>query len=226
MVALLFLPVELTDDISVPGRVFPAQEWVVVRDASGAVSATLRDYGSGAVEATYAAEPARGDAVRFRLAPTVGTGSVEAGDTVGVFVSGEAALRLAALEGQVASAQAEIRLSRAGEKDPLVEAARQEVLRAREALEQARRVGARRCDLAERGVIAVDACEAATSARHLAEAEAAAAAARLEAVQTGARDEEVALAQTRLVALEPSSWSLTRRLTPSPSPSGGRIVRA
>lgn len=212
VVMVLFLPVELESTVEVPGRVFPAQEWVVVRGASGAVSATLRDYRAGTVEATFTAEPARGDAVRFHLGPAAGARSVTVGDTVGVFASGETAQRLAELEGQVEAARAELHLYQAGAKAPLVEADRQEVRRSQAALEQAQRVRTRQCDLFERGVVTEEACEAATSAERLAEAAEAAAAARLEATQTGARSEEIVLARTRLQALEREAGTLGERL--------------
>lgn len=212
LLALLFvLPIEVRETVEVPGRVLPAQEWVVVRSASGSLATTWTDHRTGSVEATFTAEPARGDAVRFQLSSAARARSVSAGDTVGLFASDESALRLAALEGEVNAARAELQLYQAGEKSSLVEAARQDLIYARAALEQALRVRDRQCRLSERGVVTEQACDNARSTHRLATAEAAAAEARLEAVQTGARTEEVTLARTRLAALEREAAALRER---------------
>jgi hypothetical protein len=210
-VAALAVPAETADRLEVPARVLAAREWTVVRSADGAVEATLRDHRTGAVEATFAAAPERGDAARFRLRLDDGR-TVEAGDAVGEFVSGEAAVRASRLAGDVRAAEAEVRFYRSGQKAPLVEAARQEVARAQAAREQAARVVARQEDLVERGVGAARDLEAAQARETEAEAELAVAEARLEAVQTGSRAEEVALAEARLAALRRESAALGDRL--------------
>ena len=209
----LFAPVRIPERIEVPGRVTPAQEWVVARADNGAVSTTLRDYRTGAVEATLAAEPARGDAVRFTLGPAASARHVEAGDTVGGFVSEEAALRLAALAGQVEAARAELELSQAGEKDALVEVARQDLRRAQAALEYAEQVVERQRALFERGIVSQTELEEAESEWRVAAAEAAGAEAMLQASQTGEREEQVTLAEARLEALEEEASILQGRMS-------------
>ena len=211
LVLLFVLPIEVQETVEVPGRVLPAQEWVVVRNSGGALSAIRRDYRTGAVEATFTAEPARGDAVQFELGPAAAAHAVAAGDTVGFFASGETALRMATLRGAVDAARAELRLYQSGEKASLVEAARQDFRYAQTALEQATREADRQCSLAARGVVTEQACEDAGSARRLAAAGAAAAEARLEAVRTGARAEAITLARTRLASLEQEAATLAER---------------
>ncbi|NNF27707.1 MAG: hypothetical protein HKN73_10850 [Gemmatimonadetes bacterium] len=208
----LFSPLRVPERIDVPGRVTPAQEWVVARADNGAVSTTLRDYRSGAVEATLAAEPARGDAVRFTLGPAASEKFIQAGDTVGGFVSEEAALRLAALAGQVEAARAELELSRAGEKDALVEVARQDLRRAQAALEYAEQVVVRQRALFERGIVSQTELEEAESEWRVASAEAAGAQAMLQASQTGEREEQVTLAEARLEALQEEADILRSRM--------------
>ena len=224
---VLVAPVTVPNRVEVPGRVLPAQEWVVTRSSNGAVSATLRNYLTGAVQATLAAEPARGDAVRFHLGPAASARTISAGDTIGGFISEETALRLAAISGQVEAAKAELQLSQAGEKEALVEAARQDVIRARAALDYATRVAERQRASFERGIIAQDDLDEAESERRVAEAETAAAEALLEASMSGARDEQVALAQARVDALEEESTLLRSRLQASDlvAPITGLVYR-
>lgn len=224
---LALLPVEVPRSLDVPGRVFPAQEWVVVRTPDGAVSAALQDHRTGEVEATYAAQPMRGDAVRFRLRPTAQHPVVQQGDTVGVFESGEAARRQAAVAGDIEAARARLALHRAGAKEAVIEVARQEARRAEEALAYAADVHARQAALAERGVVASQEIEAAENALRLAEAEGAAAQARYDVARTGAQAEQIALAQAEIAALEAQAQSLAERarLSTLVAPFSGQALR-
>lgn len=253
--AFLFAPVELPDHVEGVGRVLPAQEWVLVRTASGAVTATLRDHRTGAVSTTFAAEPARGDAVRFDLGPVASRRAVEAGEAVGTVASGEAALRLSAVRGEIEQAQAELRLSGAGQKAEVVETARQEVQRAEAEAERmdaeiaeaqavrarAEAAAARQRELASGGLTSDEALEEAESAVRLAEAgvetarararaaraRVTTATARVRAAASGERPEEAAVVRARIDALEREANSLLRReeLGTLVSPISGRVGR-
>ena len=241
LVALLLAPVELPDRVAGMGRVMPAQEWVLVRTASGAVTATLRDHRTGAVQTTFAAEPARGDAVRFELGPAASQEAVEQGEVVGTVASGEAALRLAAVRGQIEQAEAELRLSGAGSKPEVIAAAQGEVRRAeaevgRAEAEEARAeaTAARQRELLAGGLTSEQALEEAEAAVQLARAGVAsararvgAARARVRVAETGTRPEEAAVVRARIGALEREAESLAQReaLGTLVAPIGGRVHR-
>lgn len=255
VVALLVAPVEIPDRVASVGRVLPAQEWVLVRTEGGAVTATLRNHRTGEVRTTFAAEPARGDAVRFELGPVGMQESVEAGEAVGFLASGEAALRLSAVRGQIEQAEAELRLSGTGEKAEIVETARQEVRRAEAeadrmgaeiaeaeaAREQAERVATRQRELLRQGLTSDGALEEAEGAVRVAEAAVAtaqararaarvrvqAAQSRVRAAQAGERPEEAEVVRARIEALGREAESLVRReeMGTLVSPIGGRVHR-
>lgn len=223
----LFAPVEIPDRVEGMARVLPAQEWILARTATGAVTSTLRDHRTGAVSTVFAAEPARGDAVRFELEPVASSEAVEAGDVVGVVASGEAALRLSVVRGEIDQAQAELRLSLAGSKEDIVEAARQDVRRAEVERAQAEATAVRARGLFARGLTAAQALEEAESAVGVAEASVAAAEARVRAVASGDRVEEAAVVRARILALEREAESLVQReeMGTLVSPISGRVYR-
>ena len=225
--ALLLAPVEIPDSVTGMGRVLPAQEWVLVRTASGAVTATLRDHRTGAVSTTFAAEPARGDAVRFDLGPAASQEAVEAGEVVGTVASGEAALRLSAVRGQIEQAEAELALSGVGAKRETVEASQQEVGRAEAALDQAKMRAARQRELFAGGLTSAQALEEAESAVQLAKAGVSAAKALVAATRAGDRPEEAAVVRARIGALEREARSLMQRerMGTLASPISGRVGR-
>ena len=241
LVALLLAPVEIPDRVEGMGRVLPAQEWTLVRTAGGAVTATLRDHRTGAVSTTFAAEPARGDAVRFDLGPAASQQAVEAGETVGTVASGEAALRLVAVQGEIEQAEAELRLSGAGAKDEVVAAAVQSVRQAEAEAEtrradvaRAEATAARQRDLFADGLTsaqALDDAEAAvrlaTARRASAQAQKATAEARVAVAASGGRPEEAAVVQARIGALQREARALRRRdgMGTLVSPISGRVGR-
>lgn len=240
-VLVLLAPVELPDHVSSVARVMPVQEWVLARTSSGAVMATLRNHRTGEIQTTFAAEPARGDAVRFELGPAASQDRVEAGETVGVLASGETALRLSAMRGEIEEAEAELRLSGVGAKAEVVEAAQREVSRAeaervRAETERARAEtsAARQRVLFEDGLASVQALEEAESAVRLAEASVAVADAQVQTArvwvrnaQTGGRTEEADVIRARIRALERETASLSRReaMGTLVSPISGRVQR-
>ncbi|OZC02045.1 HlyD family secretion protein [Rubricoccus marinus] len=240
-IALVFAPVELPDRVEGVGRVLPAQEWVLVRTASGAVTATLRDHRTGAVSTTFAAEPARGDAVRFELGPAASQEAVEAGENVGMLASGEAALRLAAVRGEIEQAEAELRRTGAGAKPEVVEAARRGVREAEAERGQAEAEVARAKATAERqrnlfadGLTSAQALDDAEAAVRLAEArrasaqaQRATAEARVQVATSGERPEEAGVVRARIGALEREARSLLEReqMGTLVSPISGRVGR-
>ncbi len=241
LAALLLAPVELPDRVEGMGRVMPAQEWTLVRTASGAVTATLRDHRTGAVSTTFAAEPARGDAVRFELGPAASQEAVSAGEAVGTVASGEAALRLSAVRGEIEQAEAELRLSGTGAKPEVVAAAVQGVRQAEAEAEtrradvaRAEATAARQRDLFASGLASAQALEDAEAAVRLAEArrasaqaQRATAEARVRVAASGERPEQGAVVQARIGALEREARSLQRReeMGTLVSPISGRVGR-
>ena len=210
-----------------PGRVLAGQEWVVARTPSGAVSATMRDHQTGGIESTVTAEPARGDAVRFRLYPAASEGHVTAGDTVGLYVSSAEEVRWAGITGRIAAAEAELALFRSGEKGEVIEGLRQRLQHARAALSLARREEARQRAMLERGVVATEVAERTAVVREQAAATVAATAADLLDAQTGARDEQVQLAEVRLDGLrrEADVFRAGQRARALVAPISGRVSR-
>ena len=205
----------------------PAQEWVLVRTGSGAVTATLRDHRTGAVQTTFASEPARGDAVRFELGPAASQETIEAGEAVGIVSSGESALRLSAVRGQIEQAQAQLRLSGVGAKTEVVDAARQDVRRAEAQAAQAEAEASRQRELFEGGLTSEYALQEAESAVRLAEAGVASAEARVRVASAGQRSEEADVVRARIRALNREASSLSRReaMGTLVSPISGRVHR-
>lgn len=211
-----FLPVQVPRSLDVPGRLLPVQEWLLTRTANGQLAATLRDHRTGAVVSYITTEIERGDALEFALAPAArARRHVDAGDTVGVLSSSEMQRRLAQLEGALQTSEALLQQTRAGEKTAVIDEAQQLLLQAQEQVVRQKQIVERQRQLAAQQLISDEAIEQAESQLRLYELNVAAARARLDALRTGGRPEDIALAQAQVRALRQELNALENRLARS-----------
>jgi hypothetical protein len=212
-VVLLVLPVEIPYATLVPGKVLAAREWMVIRDRDGNVATMLRDHVAGRVDQYALNRFERGDAVRFVVHPGYRPqAAVARGDTVGSIFSSDSERQLAELSGSFSSALAELDLYTTGEKASVVAEAGMRLARAEEQSRQHARVLERLRSLRDRDLISAQDLEVAESQRELYDADIEIARARLEAVTTGAKPEQIALTRTEAEALQRRIEVLNRRL--------------
>lgn len=226
---ILFLPVDVPYTVSGTGIVMPAQEWLVVRDAGGSIRTMLRDHLDGSVRSADLHHFQRGDVVQYRLHPSIGARKpVTEGDTMLTIRSNETERRIAALRGDLASAESTVSLQTSGEKEPVVERAERNLARVSAELAQARREVNRLAPLAERQVVAQQELDLAQSRVQVLEAEVEMARAELETVRTGGRDEEVDVARSIVASRRQELEALSERrdLLTVRTPIGGTVVRS
>lgn len=196
------LPAELPVTHTVPGRVFAAREWLLVRDADGNLESMVRDRLQGTVSEYAANRFDRGDVVRLVFGGSGGDSRrVEAGDTIATIHSSETQRQYAALAAALDAATAELRLYTSGEKEAVIREAEMSVARAREELEHQRKEVERLRALHERALVSGQDFDLAVSRVRVLQAEADVALARLEAVRTGAKPEQIDLARARIEGL-------------------------
>lgn len=227
--ALLFLPVQVPYNLSVPGKVMPAREWLLVRDQEGSIGALLRDNMLGSVQSYNVNRFERGDAVRFTLARALEPRTtVAAGDTVGSIYSNETERQLASLSGDLAETLSTLDLYTSGEKEAIIREADLRLQRAQEQLRQHEKELNRLRQLRERELISAQDLELAESQWELYQDDIEIAQAQLEAVRSGAKPQQVALARTRADALQKQIEKLNERidLYTITTPISGLAVRS
>ncbi|HUT64468.1 MAG TPA: hypothetical protein VMZ04_10990, partial [Anaerolineae bacterium] len=90
-----YFPAKIPYSIKGPGMILPYREWVLSGCNEGQLTATLRDNIAGTGEVSFFTQFIRGDAVRFRLHPSVQPGFyINKGDTIGWIESRETELQL------------------------------------------------------------------------------------------------------------------------------------
>ena len=95
LIVVLLLPFQIPYKITVPGKVLPTKEWLVVKGTDGRLMTSLINHKAG-VHENYAVRLfERGDAVQFSFNPNIVAGSsVSTNDTIGVIYSNESQKQL------------------------------------------------------------------------------------------------------------------------------------
>lgn len=228
-VVLVVLPVQVPHSFNVPGKVLPAQEWTLLRDASGALGAVLRDHSRGTVESYSASQFVRGDAVRVtfdsRLVPAV---SISAGDTIASIYSNETERQISQLSGQLDAMLSMLQFYSTGEKEAIIQEAQAQVNRARELVKQQQVTVDRLRILRSNNHASEQELHLAETQLGVYKSELEIALAELSVVQTGAKPEQLNLTRTEADALRAEIAKLQDRLNmyTLTSPISGMAVRS
>jgi hypothetical protein len=222
----LALPIEVPYTIEGPGKIVPRREWMLVRGEEGQLVSALRDHLKGSVEQFAVAGFERGDQGTFEQHPRIRAGaSVAPGDTIGRFYSEELRRRWVELKGELAGELAAIAVYETGQKEPAVQAARLELAYNRAQRDWRERQVERLRDLWLRQAIADVEFEEAEQALTLQQLQVEIAQARLWAMETGAKSEELDWRKARSAALREELEVLEERLENSVllAPIGGKV---
>lgn len=226
---LLILPVRVSHSISVPGKVYPAQEWTLLRDASGALGAVLRDHSRGTVESYSVSQFVRGDAVRVTFDQAlVPAAEIAAGDTIASIYSNETERQISELSGDLASMISMLDVYSSGEKESIVQQAQAQVHRARELVQQQQITVDRLRILRSNDHASEQELHLAETQLGVYKSELEIALAELATVQSGAKPEQLNLTRTQADALRNEIASLQDRLNmyTLTSPISGMTVRS
>ncbi|MBT8401915.1 MAG: hypothetical protein KJO98_15680 [Rhodothermia bacterium] len=229
VLGVVFIPVEVSFDFTVDGRVIPAREWALYRSRNDGIETALRDNLRGGVTQYTVNRFAGGDAARLTLEPGLQVASaVQHGDTVASIYSSELAREYAALGGQLAVALASLDLYTTGDKEPVIEEERLKLAQAEEVARQHRLELQRLRQLRSENLISEQELEFSESEQRVLDAGVEVAQARFETVRSGAKPEQIEFtrAQVRSLRQEIGTIADKLRLSTITSPISGRIARS
>ncbi|MBI5470799.1 MAG: hypothetical protein HY961_00495 [Ignavibacteriae bacterium] len=200
---LLALPVRIPYSVTVPGKVLCAQEIVITLSTDGGIVSSVINRTTGLTQHYAAAQFTRGDAMQFAPHRKIAVGStVHRGDTIGVVQSSENDRELERLRGELDGAVATLATTVTGEKQSIVDEARQQVEYARTRAEELKSVLARSKLLYEKGLTAQQEYELADRRASIAHIDVSIAESRLTSVSTGAKKEQAELVRSQIKSLQ------------------------
>ncbi len=213
LIVLLIIPLSLSRTVSVAGKVLPAREWLLVKNAQGSVLATLSDNLQGNVGNYTAVTVVRGDAFGFSLRSALKPGdTVRAGDTVVNIYSHDLVRQVQQLSGQLAVARSNLAVVRSGEKQPVTAEAERSLILEKEQATLQHTLFKRQDSLYGKNLISTEEYDLARSAMQSADISVAIAQAKLEAVSTGSKPEQIRMIESQIAALQRELLALSEQV--------------
>lgn len=198
----LFTPARYPFPVHTYATISPAQKWVLAKGTNGQLIGRTFNYQTGMSDGYRVANFTTGTSITFTVAPSLAPGQhVAVGDTVGWISSSETQERLVMLNGQLAAARHLLAVNATGQKSAVVTEAEQRLRAAQRQRDEYQSTVTRTQALYDRHLIAQGEYEGVQSNAHRLDDDIAIATASLEAARTGAKPEQVALAESNVAAL-------------------------
>lgn len=203
MILVFLIPVKLPFTMKTLGRIVPAQEWILQKTPDGSLIALLADHTNGFIQNYSIIQIERGDATRFQIWPGLNEKlSVVKSDTIGSIHSYEILRQLTVLEGELEVSKAELMTQAVGEKEAVIQEARQQLALSRERVALMQRLFHRQDSLYHQNVISQEEYELAESEANVAEIEANIAQVQLQRVTTGVKPQQIEMIEAQIRSLE------------------------
>lgn len=225
VVVSLFL-IKIPYSISTYAKVKPAKQWMLIRGRDGEIISRMFNFESAVNEEYKVNYIARGDQASFVFnKPVFAKNYIERGDTVGYYNSSETNARYAQLAGELEEAKALLRSLEKGEKQAVVDEAKQKLNFARAKAEKQKILLKRLDSLYANNLVSEEEYELAEAEMNQLLYEIKISESQLEAVKTGVKPEEKQIVLNRINALRAELAVIEEKLKASiiKSPITGRI---
>jgi hypothetical protein len=213
LVALvLFLPFHFPSVVNTFANITAANKWILEKGPAGQLIARSFNYQTGMSDGYRVSNFDSGSSIFFSVSPALKPGMhVVVGDTIGTVYSSEMQERLISLNGQLAAAEGQLAVNATGAKSAVVEAARQRLQSAKRRREDYQATVTRTQQLFDDHLLPQGEYDRVQSTVHNLDDAIAIEQADLEAAQSGAKPEELALAQSHIAALKDEISAISSR---------------
>lgn len=209
---IYFVPIHVSSDIRITGKVFPAKQWVLFAGSNGQIMNTQNDLVAGISNNYETREFSRGDDVRFEINPEILKKSIiEKGDTIGIVYSNETNMMLNSSKMQLQVKQALLQTLQTGEKNEAIILAEKELEYARIDAENQRMTFNRQKELYDQEVITEQDMEDQQRLLNLMETKVKIKEAELQVINTGEKPENIRLIEAEIEEIESTIADLDRK---------------
>jgi hypothetical protein len=202
IVVVLLLPITVSMSVEVPCKISPAYKWFVQLGNDGNILTSLHNAQSGSIENYFSSVPERGDSYAFNLVRDPSSSWVEEGDTIGIIQSNLFSQEYAALKGRLETSKANLNILLTGEKESLVQQAREQLNAAIENAQYLKKLYELKNDLFKKGLLSFEENELYRSQARQAEIDVAVKQAYLESIQTGSKQEQINLVRNEIKSIQ------------------------
>lgn len=228
LIIVTLLPIKIPHNISVKAKLYPSQEWILVKGTDGRLMSSVVNNQYGVNQTYKVAQFERGDAVEFSLKPNIISGvNVSVEDTLGFIYSNDTERKLVELKASLTSENYLLKANLSKEKEAIVKGEEQQLQFARQQLEEQQKLFTRQKSLYEKNLISQEEYDVSESAVELFKINVDIALEKLRSVTTGAKPEEIELTKSRIEGLKQQIDVLNKRFSDFiiKSPFGGVVKR-
>ncbi len=210
---ILFVPIKIPYSIKGYGKIVPVKKWMLTKGADGELIANTFNYLIGTNENYSVTQVNRGENIHFFMNTSIiGKGYVSAGDTIAFFESSQVNEQLVELVGELEVAKALMKSNISGHKEALIRQAKKELDFAKTESAELEKILLRYQQLIDKNLVSSEEYESASNKARLAKLEIDIATAKLEAMQSGAKKEEVEINQAKIDKLQNELDVLQKRI--------------
>ena len=200
---VVFLPIRIPSSLEVVGSIRPAREWIINVTNEDIITIQCMSNIENRILSHDVIEAERGDTFRLTVSSAVAPGTrISHGDTLVLIESDQLSQLLASLDIDLAVQRAELRAEEAGEKQPVIDAARERIRIAREQHETQQNIVDRLEALDAVGHVPYQDYELAKSQLNLYDISILEAEAELAALMSGSKREDLAVFEDTIAAIE------------------------
>jgi hypothetical protein len=212
IIVLLLLPIKLNYNLYVKGKILPSKEWIIYKGTDGRLTSQLINYKSGISQSYDVNLFDRGDAMQFAFDEELFSGSqILASDTIGVVYSNEIERQIENLKGQIILAKASLSLNLTGEKQAIIDQENKTLEYAIKQAEEQKKILDRIEVMYKKGLVSQEEYEITKGTYDLSNINISISKARLQTVESGAKQEQIGLINSQIISLENELAVLKRR---------------
>jgi len=212
IIVLLLLPIKFNYNLYVKGKILPSKEWIIYKGTDGRLTSQLINYKTGMSQSYDVTLFDRGDAMQFAFNENIFSGSqIMADDTIAVVYSNEIERQIENLKGQIVSAKASLSLNLTGEKQAIIDQENKTLEYAIRQAEEQKKILDRIEVMYKKGLVSQEEFEITEGTYDLSNINISISKARLQTVESGAKQEQIGLINSQIISLENELAVLQKR---------------
>lgn len=212
IIVLLLLPIKINYNLSVKGKILPTKEWIIYKGTDGRLTSQLINYKTGISQSYDVNLFDRGDAMQFAFNTSLHSGAqILANDTIGVVYSNEIERQIENLKGQINLAKASLSLNLTGEKQAIIDQENKNLEYAIKQAEEQKKILDRMQVMYEKGFVSKEEYEITKGNYDLNNINISISKARLQSVESGAKQEQIGFIKSQIISLENELAVLKKR---------------
>lgn len=212
IIVLLILPIKLNYNLYVKGKILPSKEWIIYKGTDGRLTSQLINYKTGMSQSYDVTLFDRGDAMQFAFNENIFSGSnILVNDTIAVVYSNEIERQIENLKGQIVSAKASLSINLTGEKQAIIDHENKTLEYAIRQADEQKKILDRIEVMYKKGLVSQEDYEITKGTYDLSNINISISKARLQTVESGAKQEQIGLIKSQIISLENELAVLQKR---------------